>query len=75
MLTHECPSDTGPDGTGLGFGWLDWELVENDNPAVAVSFTSFLVALCIALTGARTPANIEDDFFEVGAAVCVYERL
>lgn len=40
---------------------LDSELTENDNPAVALSFTAFLVAICIVITGPRTPGSIDDE--------------
>lgn len=34
---------------------LERQLVENDNPAVALSYTGFMAAFCLILTGPRTP--------------------
>lgn len=57
-----------PAGAGVsreqGFGWLDWELVKNDNAAVALAFTSFIVSITIVLSGVRTPAPVDDPFFQ-----------
>ncbi len=51
------------------FGSLEQQLVENDNPAVALSFVGFMLAICIVISGPRTPALIANDFGEFAAIV------
>jgi len=67
-----------PAGAGVsreqGFGWLDWELVKNDNAAVALAFTSFIVSITIVLSGVRTPAPVDDPFFQVRERVSMHAR-
>ena len=54
--------------TSFGFSSLDWELCTKDNAAVAISFTSFLVSVCIALSGARIDVLGGGDFWVRHAA-------
>mmetsp|Transcript_146252 Transcript_146252/g.354928 ORF Transcript_146252/g.354928 Transcript_146252/m.354928 type:complete len:416 (-) Transcript_146252:75-1322(-) len=44
---------------------LDSELTESDNPAMAISFTAFLAAICIVITGPRTPGSVGDEADEM----------
>lgn len=60
--------------TSFGFSSLDWELCTQDNAAVAISFTCFLVSVCIALSGARIDVLGADGFW-VRVTVLVGKQL